>query len=99
MSRVLYPLRTTREGRQVGEFPVGTVAWSLEEGVVLDCPDRDLFRRLHRHFSGPLLARRGRGSAATVLTHEWQELAPGTEEHFHEALARLHRLGVVAREA
>lgn len=95
---ILYPLRTTREGRQPGEFPVGTVTWTAAEGVVLECPDRELFATLHRHFSRPLQARRALGSPASVLTHEWVELAPGTEQHFREALARLHRLGVVARE-
>lgn len=99
MNRILLPLIATREGRQPGEFPVGTVSWSAAEGVVLECPDRDLFRRLHHHFSSPLPARRARGSVASVLTHEWEELAPGTEEHFREALARLHRLGVVSRES
>lgn len=96
---ILYPLRPTRDGRQAGEFPVGTLAWSAAEGVVLECPDRELFAALHRHFSRPLPARRAHGTPASAMFHGWVELAPGTEEHFREAVARLHRLGVVAREA
>lgn len=75
---------------------MGTVEWDAENGVVLDVPDRELFRALHGHFSRPLLARRARGSPASVLAHEWVELPPGTEDHFREALARLHTFGVVA---
>lgn len=96
---ILYPLRVTRDGRQAGEFPVGTVTWSAAEGVVLECPDRELFATLHRHFSRPLHARRAQGSPTSVLTHDWVELPPGTEEHYREAVSRLHRLGVVARES
>lgn len=96
---ILYPLRDTRDGRQPGEFPVGTVSWNAAEGIVLEVPDRELFATLHRHFSRPLQARRAQGSPTSVLTHDWVDLAPGTEGHFREALARLHRLGVVAREA
>ena len=93
---LVYPLIKTRDGRQQAEFPVGSVSWTPAEGVVLDCPDRDVFRRLHRHFSFPLTVRRARGSPTSVLTHEWEELSPGTEEHFREAVARLHHLGMVA---
>ncbi len=99
MNMLVYPLLPTRDGRQQAEFPVGTLSFGVAEGVVLDCPDREVFRRLHRHFSFPLTVRRGRGASTSVLSHEWEELSPGTEEHFREAVARLHRLGVVARPA
>ncbi len=93
---LIYPLLQTRDGRQQAEFPVGSLSWDSSSGVVLDCPDREVFRRLHRHFSFPLTVRRPRGASTSVLAHEWEELSPGTEEHFREAVARLHHLGVVA---
>ena len=99
MNLLLYPLIATRDGRQLGEFPLGGLAWNGSEGVVLDCPDREVSQRLHRHFLSPLSVRRVLGTPTSVLTHEWRELAPGTEEHFQEALARLHRLGLAARPA
>lgn len=99
MNLLIYPLLKTRDGRRIGEFPVGSLSWEASTGTVLDCPDRELFRLLHRHFSWPIAVRRAQGGLGTVLVHEWEELPPGSEEHFREAVSRLHRLGLLARPA
>ncbi|HXE73692.1 MAG TPA: hypothetical protein VNO81_13605 [Candidatus Nitrosotenuis sp.] len=93
---LLYPLRATREGRRAGEFPLATVQWT-PQGVVLECPDHQLAERLRQVFFRPLKARVARVAAGEVQGHRWVELPPGTEEHFREALLRLHRLDLVAR--
>ncbi|MGI5844341.1 MAG: hypothetical protein ACOX9B_09225 [Candidatus Xenobium sp.] len=96
MNLLIHPLLKTRDGRKTGEFPVGSLSWNAATGTVLDSPDRDLLRLLQRHFSWPIMVRRARGGPASALLHEWEELAPGSEEHFREAVNRLHRLGFVA---
>jgi hypothetical protein len=93
---LIHPLLKTRDGRKIGEFPVGSLSWDAATGTVLDSPDRDLLRLLQRHFLWPIMVRRARGGPASALLHEWEELAPGSEEHFREAVNRLHRLGFVA---
>lgn len=98
MQYVIYPLVNGREGRKKGEFPVGTAA--LEDGAVsLECPDYAVNRRLEALFCGTLRVRRPLGGPESVLTYGWTELEPGGEEHFLEALARLHQLGFEAEEA
>lgn len=94
---LLYPLREVAGEVVPGEFPVGAVAYSAGEGVVVDCPDRELAQRLHELFFKPLQVRVCRDAGRSVLAHAWEELSPGTPEHYQEALYRLRQLGVVVR--
>lgn len=95
MKFVLYPLVTTRNGRKVGEFQMGSVAFVEKKGTIdIDCPDTEWSQKLRRFFSSALQVRRTRGNTASILTYEWEELYPGNEEYFTEAVARLHTLGI-----
>lgn len=94
MELLLFPLRSTREGRRPGEFPVGHVAWD-GQSVTIDCPDREVAARLDQLFRQPLRIRDSRGGAELIMAHGWAVLEPGTEQHFHACVARLHRLGLV----
>ncbi|MBI3927563.1 MAG: hypothetical protein HY319_18635 [Armatimonadetes bacterium] len=92
---VLYPLRRTRQGRQRGEFPLGTLCWG-EAGLELDCPDRKLRTQLREFFARPVQVRMPRGALETVLGFAWKPLIPGTEEHYRECLGRLQQIDLVA---
>ncbi len=97
MDYVLYPLVMARDGRKLGEFPLGTVSFDQENGIRVDCPDGGLNRRLSEYFTTPRRVRRKLGSVETVLTYAWEELEPGSQEYFQESIARLHCLGFVAK--
>jgi len=94
---VLYPVRYTKEGRRLGEFPVGTVV--LAEGqIVVDVPDKKIRAKVEELFGQPFKVRVPRGNVETVLGHSWQELSPGHPLHFQEGLRRLLRLDLMARQ-
>ncbi len=97
MDYVLYPLVMARDGRKLGEFPLGTVSFDSENGIKVDCPDVGLNRRLTEFFNTPRRVRRKLGSAESVFTYAWEELEPGTEEYFQESISRLHCLGFVPK--
>ena len=95
MKQVLYPMRSTREGRKVGEFPVGSVVFR-DGQVLVDVPDRKLQSRLEALFGETYRVRRVQGGWETALAHSWEELPPGSERHFDEGLRRLLRLDLTA---
>lgn len=95
---VIYPLINTRNGRKRSEFAVATVYQDEENKVVLDCPDREIAKVLKRHFNTVLDVRESCGTTASVLTYQWKEVFPGCQQHFTEALARLHTLGYLPVE-
>ena len=99
MNYLLYPLRSLKEGRKQGEFHLGTC--TFENGqLVLDVPDKKMTARLRQHFSSPLRVRVFDGQGEVVMAHRFQELAPGTQEHFEEGLRRLLRVDILpVREA
>ncbi len=93
---VLYPVKYTKEGRRLGEFPVGTV--DLTDGrIVVDVPDKKIRGKVEELFGQPFKIRVPRGSAETVLGHSWQEVGPGHPQHFQEGLRRLLRVDLMAR--
>ena len=92
MQYSIFPLVSTRTGRKSGEFPLGSVSFS-EEGLKVDLPDATIQRRVETLFTSPLRIRRALGEINVALTYTWEDLEPGTEEHFQEAVARLHLLG------
>jgi len=95
---VLYRLRTTKEGRKREEFPAGSL--DFQEGkLVLEVPDRTLAKNITRLFEETYQVRVVRGSAETFLGHAWQNLEPGSEQHFDEGLRRLVRLNLVVEES
>ena len=95
---VVFPLRASKEGRKRGEYPLGTVEFSLPD-ILFDIPDRKVLARLRKHFSQnykiPVFA-----GTEGVMAHRFEELEPADEGHFEEGLRRLVRLDMVAiREA
>ncbi|GMU52792.1 MAG: hypothetical protein AMXMBFR33_19380 [Candidatus Xenobia bacterium] len=91
---VLYPLRSSNEGRKAGEFPVGQIHFDGQT-VSIECPDRDLLARLRELFAQPRRVRAVRGDQEQVMAHTWITLEPGTEQHFSACVARLHHFGLV----
>lgn len=94
MNYLLYPMRNTKEGRKPGEFHVGTCTFQNGR-VALDVPDKKMSIRLQQHFALPLRVRFFDGVADNVMAHGFEELAPGTPEHFEEGLRRLLRLDLM----
>lgn len=92
MQYSIFPLVSTRTGRKLGEFPLGSVSFN-EDGLKVDLPDAAVQRRVEALFTNPLRIRRAAGEINMALTYTWEELEPGSEEHFQEAVARLHHLG------
>ena len=97
MRYLIYPLVKGREGRRRGEFPLGMVEFSEEEGPQIDCPDYGLQRQLSRLFAAPILVRHALGDGVKFLIYTWEEAQPGSREHFEELVHRLHLLGLSAR--
>lgn len=97
MRYLIYPLVKGREGRRRGEFPLGMVDFSEEEGPQIDCPDYGLQRQLSRLFAAPILVRHALGDGVKFLSYTWEEAQPGSREHFEELVHRLHLLGLSAR--
>ncbi|MGM9998783.1 MAG: hypothetical protein ACI38Q_05265 [Candidatus Bruticola sp.] len=98
MEYALYPLVMARDGRKLGEFPLGTISFSDEEGIKVECPDIGLNRRLSGYFNQVRRVRRALGATDKVFTYVWEDLEPGSEEYFRESMARLHCLGFIPKE-
>ena len=84
----IYALRKTSQGRQHGEFPLGSLSW--EEGVKIEVRDRALRDSLRDYFAQPVWVPLPMGDDR-VFGHTWECLEPGDEEHFMEAARRLYR--------
>ena len=67
MRYLIYPLVKGREGRRRGEFPLGMVEFSEEEGPQIDCPDYGLQRQLSRLFAAPILVRHALGDGSRLF--------------------------------
>lgn len=89
----LYPLKRTSKGRKQGEFPLGSVDW--EDGLKLDVRDRQLRESLREYFQQPVWVPLPMGDEDELMGHTWECLDPGDEEHFFEAVRRLHRRDLV----
>lgn len=95
MKYVILPVRSTKEGRKRGEFPVGTVHFA-DSLVHFEVPDRRICERLRKHFSQDFRVRVFRGSGDNIMAHGFESLPAGNERHFDEALRRLLRLDFMA---
>lgn len=84
----LFALRKTSQGRQRGEFPLGSLFW--DEGIKIDVRDRALRDSLREYFVQPIWVPLPLGDER-ILGHTWECLEPGDEEHFMEAARRLYR--------
>lgn len=91
---MLYGFKRTAKGRVRGEFPLGSVEWNGE--LVLKVRDRQLRESLKAYFSEPIWVPLPLGDESRLMGHTWEELPSGTEEHFLEALKRLHRREIFA---
>jgi hypothetical protein len=91
---LLYPVRSGKEGRKQGEFHLGTCRF--ENGQLeLDVPDKKMAARLRQHFGTSFRVRVFGGEGDNVMAHRFEELAPGTREHFQEGLRCLLRVDVL----
>ena len=86
---MLYGFRRTSAGRKRSEFPLGTIDW--DGSLVMNVRDRHLRDRLKEYFEKPLWVPVPLGDQDRLMGHSWERLEPGDEEHFFEALKRLHR--------
>lgn len=96
MTWILYSLYKGRDGRKASEFSVATLTVDEEWKVVVECPNRDLFRKLRQHFASTIKVRFYIAHPPQVYAYGWKELEAGSEEHFREALDRLHNLDLIA---
>jgi hypothetical protein len=85
---MIYSYKSTSSGRKRSQYPLGSISWN--ENLVLEIRDRSLRQRLREFFQQPLWIPVPLGDDNTLMGHTWEELAPGTEEHFWEAVKRLH---------
>lgn len=91
---MLYAYKRTSKGRQRSEFPLGSVEWKGE--LVINVRDRTLRESLRAYFEEALWVPIPLGDENRVMGHTWEQLVPGDEEHFFEAVKRLHRRDMVA---
>ncbi len=96
MTWVLYSLIKGRSGRKPSEFSVATVTVNDEWQVVIDCPNREIFRKLREFFGTPMQVRQHIAKPPNYFSYSWKEVSPGCEQHFREALNRLHQINLVA---
>ena len=85
---MIYGYKRTSSGRKKSQFPLGSVSWDGK--LVLDVRDRTLRENLRSFFAEPLWVPVPLGDECTLMGHTWEELPSGTEEHFWEAVKRLH---------
>lgn len=85
---MLYGYKRTSKGRVRSEFPLGSIEWNGQP--VVNVRDRNLRDNLRNYFTVPLWVPVPLGDEHMMMGHTWEELKPGTEEHFLEAVKRLH---------
>lgn len=86
---ILYGYKRTSKGRKRSEFPIGNIDWDGK--LVLEVRDRALRESLKEYFQEPIWVPLPLGDAENFMGHTWECLRPGDEEHFLEAVKRLHR--------
>ena len=85
---MLYGYKRSSSGRQRSEFPLGSLDW--EGRLVLNIRDRSLRENLKSYFQEPVWIPVPLGDENSVMGHAWERLEAGDEEHFYEAVKRLH---------
>lgn len=85
----LYAYKRTSKGRQKSEFPLGRIEW--DGRLVLSVRDRQLRESLKEYFQKPVWVPIPLGDEDNLMGHSWECLEAGDEEHFFEALKRLHQ--------
>ena len=95
MMLVIYPILNGKEGRKRGEYPLGTLSFGAG-GCEIDIPDRKVASRVRSLLSETFSVRVFAGSGETFMAHRFEQLEPGDERHFDEALRRLICLDLLA---
>jgi hypothetical protein len=90
---MLFSYKKSSKGRQRGEFPLGQIDW--EGKPVVTVRDRTLREQLREYFQQPIWVPIPLGDEDNVMGHTWECLQPGDEEHFLEAVKRLHQKDMV----
>lgn len=91
---MLYTYKRTSKGRVKSEFPLGSIDWDGK--LVLTIRDRTLRENLRNYFEEPIWVPIPLGDEDQIMGHTWECLQPGDEEHFLEAVKRLHRRDLYA---
>lgn len=86
---MLYGYKRTSKGRVRSEFPLGSLDW--DDKPVVNVRDRTLRESLREYFKESVWVPVPLGDDDQVMGHTWECLESGTEEHFFEAVKRLHR--------
>ena len=68
---------------------MGSLDW--EDKLVLNIRDRTLREKLRSYFQESVWVPVALGDEDSLMGHTWECLEPGDEEHFYEAVKRLHR--------
>lgn len=85
---MIYGFKRSSKGRKRSEFPLGSLEWDGK--LVLNVRDRSLRERLLQFFEKPIWVPVPLGDEDRLMGHAWDCLEPGDEEHFFEAVKRLH---------
>lgn len=86
---ILYGYKRTSKGRKRSEFPVGSIDWDGK--LVLQVRDRTLRESIRDYFKEPIWVPLPLGDEDMIMGHTWECLQAGDEEHFLEAVKRLHK--------
>ena len=86
---MIYGYKRSAKGRKRSEFPLGSLEWDGK--LILNVRDRTLREKLKSYFEQPLWVPTPLGDSDSLMGHTWDKLEPGDEEHFFEAVKRLHR--------
>lgn len=85
---MLYGFKRTSSGRHRSEFPLGSLDWDGK--LVVNVRDRNLRESLKTYFQEAIWIPVPLGDQDKVMGHTWERLEAGDEEHFYEAVKRLH---------
>ena len=86
---MIYGYKRSPKGRKRSEFPLGSLEW--DDKLILNVRGRTLREKLKTYFEQPLWVPIPLGDSDNLMGHTWDKLEPGDEEHFLEAVKRLHR--------
>ena len=91
---MLYPYKQTSKGRKRGEFPIGSISW--DDGLKIEIRDRSMRESLKEYFAKEVWVPLPMGDEDCLMGHTWECLEAGDEDHFYEAVRRLHQKDLIA---
>lgn len=92
----IYELAHTQSGKIPGDTFLATVGL-LNDGVKIECYDRELKKKLEEIFSFPIIKRNPAGMESGVISHINEAVMPFTEEFFEEIVYILFKYDLYGR--